>query len=72
MDDKKQFRIISSKEVMIVLRIDIRQAQRVLKNIRELTGKKKGQPVMVWEFCCYEGFRVDQVCALLGWNNINN
>lgn len=72
MDDKKQFRVISSKDVMTVLDISIRQAQRVLRKIRGLAGKEKRQPVMVWEFCCYAGFKIEQVYALLDWNNLNN
>ena len=66
---KGNFRIITTKEAKIVLDKSIRQTRRLLNAVRTSVGKKLRCPVTVQEFCAYFNFKVEDVYAILGWNN---
>lgn len=59
--------ILNSRHVMQLLDVDIRQAQRVMQQVRNYFNKKKRQPVTMDEFCQFTGFSVEAACAKLGW-----
>lgn len=56
---------IYPKEVAELLHVGERQAQRILKTIRNEVNKKKNQSVTIKEFCEHRGFDEADVLAKL-------
>ena len=52
---------------MTVLDIGIRQAQRIVSQVREHVGKETHHRINVQEFCEYTGLKIEDVFESLGW-----
>jgi ATP:corrinoid adenosyltransferase len=65
MKNNQPFRGIRSNEVQEILDISLREAQRILRTLRELLGRQKHQLVSVQEFCTYKALDTEQVMAFL-------